>query len=103
LSICSTLISFEGFLNSYQLEMIFFCFGWTGVWTQGFVLAKQALYYLSHTSSSLPIRSTCFSFELVWLLFLLFYGSLSSLFFSKFQEDRNFFGSFIVLCTVGPQ
>jgi hypothetical protein len=30
-----------------------FSFGGTGVWTQGFTIAKQALYRLSHASSPL--------------------------------------------------
>jgi hypothetical protein len=30
---------------------LFVCFGGIGIWTQGFVFAKQALYRLSHTSS----------------------------------------------------
>jgi hypothetical protein len=36
----------------------FLFFGWTGVWTQGFVLAKQVLYSLSYASS--PFCSGCF-------------------------------------------
>jgi hypothetical protein len=28
---------------------LFLFFGGTGVWTQGFALAKQVLYWLSHT------------------------------------------------------
>jgi hypothetical protein len=31
---------------------LYFFFGETGVWTQGFVLAKQVVYHLSHTSGS---------------------------------------------------
>jgi hypothetical protein len=31
--------------------LLFWFFGGTGVWTQGFWIAKQALYCLSHTSS----------------------------------------------------
>jgi hypothetical protein len=36
----------------FYLEFwVFFFFGRTGVWTQGFKFVKQALYHLSHTSS----------------------------------------------------
>jgi hypothetical protein len=36
----------------------FFFFWWTGVWTQGFALAKQVLYLFSHASS--PFCAGCF-------------------------------------------
>jgi hypothetical protein len=32
--------------------LYFYLFIWTGIWTQGFILAKQALYHLSHAASS---------------------------------------------------
>jgi hypothetical protein len=42
----------------------FFC--GTGVWTQGFVLAKQVLYYLSHASS--PFCSGYFEDRIFWTI-----------------------------------
>jgi hypothetical protein len=52
-------------INTYQSEFLFFFFGGTRVWIQGCVLAKQALYCLSHTSSVL-----CFDY--FWDRILLF-------------------------------
>jgi hypothetical protein len=44
----SPLLIFE---NSHILVCLFFFFDSTGVWTQGFMLAKQVLFCLRHTSS----------------------------------------------------
>jgi hypothetical protein len=47
---------------------LFFFFGGIGVWTQGFALAKQALYYLSHTFS--PFCSGYFGDGVSWAICL---------------------------------
>jgi hypothetical protein len=45
--------------KNFQLLFIYLSiFSRTGVWTQGFTLWKQALYFLSHSSS--PFWSGCF-------------------------------------------
>jgi hypothetical protein len=49
-------ISFPGYYLHFYL--FFFFFGKTGVWTQGFAFAKQALYPLSYSSS--PFCSSYF-------------------------------------------
>jgi hypothetical protein len=40
-----------GYGKIFTLQLKFLCFGGTGVYTQGFALAKQVLYCLSHTFS----------------------------------------------------
>jgi hypothetical protein len=47
---------------------LFFFFGGTWIWIQGFPLAKQVLYCLSHTSS--PICSGYFGDEVSWSICL---------------------------------
>jgi hypothetical protein len=54
LQVEKTVILYFGWAKNYKNFNIFFCFCDTAVWTQGLVLARQVLYYLSHTSSSFP-------------------------------------------------
>jgi hypothetical protein len=64
--------------------MCLFFFGTTGVWTQGFMLARQVLYCLSHTSSPrLIIRLWLYSSisihanNILWSNSLFYYSSWS--------------------------
>jgi hypothetical protein len=40
-------------IEEYSGKWLFIFFGLTSIWTQGFALAKQVLYHLSHTSKSI--------------------------------------------------
>jgi hypothetical protein len=48
--------------HSYFLSFLLFCS--TGIWTQGFTLARQVLYYLSHSVSIFCIN---YFWDKVWL------------------------------------
>jgi hypothetical protein len=50
---------FEFFCNVLIKDVHFFCFDGTGVWTQGFVLPRQALYHLNNASSSFSSGYFC--------------------------------------------
>jgi hypothetical protein len=77
------LISFSFFFYKMLifLTALFYYFSCTGIWTQGFTFARQALYHLSHVSSSF-----CFAYFssralgyacLTWTTVLLFIVPLS--------------------------
>jgi hypothetical protein len=44
-------VGLKDFLFIYLFVYLFIYFSGSGLWTQGFTLAKQAFFYLSHTSS----------------------------------------------------
>jgi hypothetical protein len=65
--ICVSLVSCQTFLYPFSpIRLLVFSFDGTGVWTQGFTLAKQVLYCSSHASS--PLCEIGFFFFFIFVL-----------------------------------
>jgi hypothetical protein len=63
--------------KSHRDVSFFFLFGRTGIWTQGFTLAKQTVYHLSHISS--PFYSGYFGDRISWTICLTLSGNPADL------------------------
>jgi hypothetical protein len=90
-TVCWHVVSLQTHLLYPTYSHILIIFWWDGVWTQGFVFTKRALYHLSHTSSPVPhiIGGTV---VLIWLLSLLVFrrmGNVEAIIDSRAHWDPS--------------